>query len=66
MTNKELSKIILQLRDRHEMEITEDEYDLLGEAAERLTRIQGRRYKKEEPFSSFDNLTHDPFEGAGW
>ena len=66
MTNKELSKNILQLRDKHEMEITEDEYNLLGEAAEHLTRIRGRRYKKEEPSSSFDYLTHDPFEGAGW
>lgn len=47
MTNKELSKFILQLRDRHEMEITEDEYDLLGEVAERLTRIRGKRYKKK-------------------
>ena len=66
MTNKELSKFILQLRDRHEMEITEDEYNLLGKIAERLTGIRGRRYKKEEPSSSFDHLTNDPFEGAGW
>lgn len=48
------------------MPITEDEYYLLGEIAERLTKLQGRRYKKEEPSSSFDYLTHDPFEGAGW
>lgn len=66
MTNKELRKTILQLIDRHEMEITEDEYDLLREVAERLTGIRERQYKKEEPSSSFDNLTCDPFEGAGW
>lgn len=47
MTNKELSKFVLQLRDRHEMPITEDEYHLLGEVAERLTGIRGRRYKKK-------------------
>jgi len=66
MTNKELSKFVLQLRDRHEMPITEDEYQLLGEVAERLTGIRGRRHKKEEPSSSFDYLTSDPFKGAGW
>ena len=67
MTNKELSKIILQLIERHEMEITEDEYDALREVAKRLTEIRGKRNKKEEePSSSFDYLTDDPFKGAGW
>ena len=39
MSDKEMARLLLKLRDRNEMSINEDEYHLLGDIAERLTEF---------------------------
>lgn len=39
MSDKEMARFLLKLRDRNEMPISEDEYHLLGDIAERLAEF---------------------------
>ena len=46
MSDNEMARFLLMLRDRNEMPINEDEYYLLGDIAERLTEFSEKDEQK--------------------